>query len=74
MCGAAPLAKVLPPVPIHFKGSGFLLLDRLRPRVSQAPRRHTSEGDGTAKKDDTKTDKADTQRQTAEKKAAASES
>jgi len=69
VCGAAPLTKVFHPVPIHFKGSGFYSTDYGR----GSRKRDASEGDGTVKKDDTKTDKADTTAKP-EKKAAASES
>jgi hypothetical protein len=53
-------------VPIHFKGSGFYSTDYGR----GSRKREAAEGDGAAKKDDKKTDKADK----AEKKTAASES
>jgi putative FmdB family regulatory protein len=67
VCGAAPLTKVLHPVPIHFKGSGFYSTDYGR----GARKRDTAaEGDGAAKKDEQKADKTDK----SEKKAAASES
>ena len=42
MCGAAPLTKVLHPVPIHFKGSGFYSTDYGR----GSRKRDASEGDG----------------------------
>jgi len=65
VCGARPLQKVLHPVPIHFKGSGFYSTDYGR---GSRKKESTSDGDGSAKKDDTKTkDKP------AEKKAAASD-
>ena len=66
MCGASPLTKVLHPVPIHFKGSGFYSTDYGR----GSRKREAAEGDGAVKKDEKKTDKADKP----EKKAAASES
>ena len=68
VCGA-PAQRVLHPVAIHFKGSGFYSTDYGR----GSRKRDASEGDGTAKKDDTKTEKADTTAKP-EKKAAASES
>jgi putative FmdB family regulatory protein len=68
VCGATPLAKVLHPVPIHFKGSGFYSTD-----YGRRSRKGDAEGDGAAKKDEKKADKADKAEKT-EKKAAASES
>jgi putative FmdB family regulatory protein len=64
LCGAGPVAKVLHPVPVHFKGSGFYSTDYGR----GARKRDAAEGDG-GKKDEAKTDKAEKP----EKKAAASE-
>ncbi len=69
MCGATPLTKVLHPVPIHFKGSGFYSTDYGR----GSRKRDASEGDGAAKKDDRKTEKSEAAPKT-EKKPAASES
>ncbi len=63
VCGAGPLVKVLHPVPVHFKGSGFYSTDYGR---GSRKRDAAGEGDG-AKKDDKKTEKS-------EKKAAAGES
>ena len=50
-CGASPLVKVLHPVPIHFKGSGFYSTDYGR----KGKKRDSSDSspDG-AKKDDSK--------------------
>jgi putative FmdB family regulatory protein len=62
VCGAGPLVKVLHPVPVHFKGSGFYSTDYGR---GSRKRETGGEGDG-AKKDETKADKP-------EKKAAASD-
>jgi len=64
VCGAAPVVKVLHPVPVHFKGSGFYSTDYGR---GSRKRDAAGEGDG-AKKDDKKPEKA------AEKKAAAGDS
>ena len=69
VCGAAPLTKVLHPVPIHFKGSGFDSTDYGR----GSRKRDANEGDGSAKKDDKKADKA-VLPPTRRRKAAASES
>ena len=49
VCGASPLVKVLHPVPIHFKGSGFYSTDygrgaRKRDRRSGRRRRGRQEG------------------------------
>ena len=63
VCGAGPLVKVLHPVPVHFKGSGFYSTDYGR---GSRKRDAAGEGDG-ATKDDKKADKP-------EKKAAAGES
>jgi predicted nucleic acid-binding Zn ribbon protein len=51
VCGASPLVKVLHPVPIHFKGSGFYSTDYGR----KGKKRDSSDSspDG-AKKDDSK--------------------
>ena len=68
VCGA-PATRVLHPVAIHFKGSGFYSTDYGR----GSRKRDAAEGDGSAKKDDKKADKAETTA-TTEKKAAASES
>ena len=66
VCGASPLTKVLHPVPVHFKGSGFYSTD-----YGRGSRKRDSGGEGdTAKKDEKKADKAEK----SEKKAAASES
>ncbi len=64
VCGAGPLVKVLHPVPVHFKGSGFYSTDYGR----GGRKREAAESDGgAAKKDEKKPDKP-------EKKAAAGES
>ena len=61
ICGASPLVKVLHPVPVHFKGSGFYSTD-----YGRGSRKRETEGDG-AKKDEKKPEKATAP----EKKAAA---
>jgi putative FmdB family regulatory protein len=68
VCGKGPLVKVLHPVPVHFKGSGFYSTDygrKGRPRDS-------SDSDGAAKKDESvkKVEKSDK----TQKKPAAKES
>ena len=68
VCGASPLVKVLHPVPIHFKGSGFYSTDYGR---GSRKRDGSGEGDGAAKTDDKKADKSDKK---PEKKAAAGDS
>ena len=68
ICGAAPLQKVLHPVPIHFKGSGFYSTDYGR-KGRKRDSSDSSPADG-GKKDEKKSDKAGK----AEKKAAASDS
>jgi putative FmdB family regulatory protein len=67
VCGAAPLVKVLHPVPIHFKGSGFYSTDYGR---GSRKRESSGDGDGGAKKNEKR---ADTSAKP-EKKAAAGES
>lgn len=63
VCGEGPLTKVLHPVPVHFKGSGFYSTD-----YGRGGRKRDSSGDADgAKKDEKKDDK------TPEKKAAAGE-
>jgi putative FmdB family regulatory protein len=62
VCGASPIVKVLHPVPIHFKGSGFYSTDYGRGR-----KRDAAESDGGAKKEE----KKDTKPEKSGKKAAA---
>ena len=64
VCGAGPLVKVLHPVPVHFKGSGFYSTDYGR----GSRKREAAESDGGEKKDEKKEEKKP------EKKAASSES
>jgi putative FmdB family regulatory protein len=47
VCGEGPLTKVLHPVPVHFKGSGFYSTDYGR----GSRKREAHSGDGEAKKD-----------------------
>jgi putative FmdB family regulatory protein len=49
-CGAAPVEKVLYPVAVHFKGSGFYSTDYGRSRKTG------KEGDSDSKPAETKTD------------------
>jgi putative FmdB family regulatory protein len=68
VCGAAPLVKVLHPVPVHFKGSGFYSTDYGR---GSRKRDAAAESDGGGTKDE----KADAKKpDKPEKKAAAGES
>jgi putative FmdB family regulatory protein len=48
ICGKSPLEKVLHPVPVFFKGSGFYSTDYGR----GGRRRETGDGDSKAPKDD----------------------
>ena len=48
VCGASPLVKVLHPVPVHFKGSGFYSTDYGR----GSGKRDGAEGEGGTKKDE----------------------
>jgi putative FmdB family regulatory protein len=66
LCGAGPLVKVLHPVPVHFKGSGFYSTDYGR----GARKRDGSDSDGSQKKDE----KKDAKPEKTEKKAAAGDS
>ena len=50
VCGAAPLVKVLHPVPVHFKGSGFYSTDYGR----RKRKKEAAELDGAKPTDDTK--------------------
>ena len=73
VCGAAPLVKVLHPVPVHFKGSGFYSTEYGR---GGRKRDSSGDGDGGAKKDEKKADKPDKSDKSdkSEKKPAAKES
>jgi putative FmdB family regulatory protein len=73
VCGAAPLVKVLHPVPVHFKGSGFYSTEYGR---GGRKRDTSSDGDAGAKKDEKKAEKADKpgKADKSEKKPAATES
>ena len=62
VCGKSPVEKVLYPVAVHYKGSGFYSTDYGRGR-----KRDGAESDGGAKKDE----KKDTKPEKPEKKAAA---
>ena len=68
VCGKSPVEKVLYPVSVHFKGSGFYSTDYGR---GSRKRDGSGEGDGAAKTDDKKADKSDKK---PEKKAAAGDS
>ena len=64
VCGASPLVKVLHPVPIHFKGSGFYSTDYGR----KGKKRDSSDSSPDGGKKDEKAEKKDKK---PEKKAAA---
>jgi putative FmdB family regulatory protein len=66
VCGASPVEKVLFPVAVHFKGSGFYSTDYGRGK-KKARDGDSSSGDGDAKPADTKKDSG------GEKKAAAAD-
>jgi putative FmdB family regulatory protein len=57
VCGAGPVERVLYPVAVHFKGSGFYSTDYGRGSRKQAK---DGAGDEPAKKDDKKPEKAET--------------
>ena len=61
VCGAAPVQKVLYPVAVHFKGSGFYATD-----YGKGVRKQSTDGDAPAKKDDAP---ASTEKKTPEKTA-----
>jgi putative FmdB family regulatory protein len=48
VCGAAPLERVLYPVAVHFKGSGFYSTD-----YGRGSRKQTKEGEAAASSDGT---------------------
>ena len=56
VCGASPLVKVLHPVPIHFKGSGFYSTDYGRGSGKKEPSTDGGSGDSdsSSKKDSDK--------------------
>jgi putative FmdB family regulatory protein len=54
ICGASPIVKVLHPVPIHFKGSGFYSTDYGR---GSRKREAESDGGGVGKKEEKKESK-----------------
>jgi putative FmdB family regulatory protein len=64
VCGAGPVVKVLHPVPIHFKGSGFYSTD-----YGRGARKRDGEGGDEGAKKDAKKDGAAEKKP--EKKAAA---
>ena len=67
VCGEGPVERVLYPVAVHFKGSGFYSTDYGR----GGRKREAAESDGGAKKDEKKDEKKPDK---PEKKAAAGES
>ena len=69
VCGAKPLQKVLHPVPIHFKGSGFYSTDYGRKGRKRDSSDSSSSDSGS--KETKKSDKPDKSTGTSEKKAAA---
>ena len=56
VCGAAPLVKVLHPVPVHFKGSGFYSTDYGRGGRKKEP---SKDGEKPAEKSGGDSDKGD---------------
>lgn len=79
VCGASPLVKVLHPVPIHFKGSGFYSTDYGRgARKRDADGADGAGGEGGAKeggeKSTDKVEKKAEKSEKSEKKAAADSS
>ena len=72
VCGASPLVKVLHPVPIHFKGSGFYSTDYGRGARKRDADGGGEGGDGGGKKDGSEksTEKVEKKPEKSEKKAA----
>lgn len=72
VCGASPLVKVLHPVPIHFKGSGFYSTDYGRGARKRDADGGGDGGDGAGKKDGSEksTEKVEKKSEKSEKKAA----
>jgi putative FmdB family regulatory protein len=68
VCGASPVEKVLYPVAVHFKGSGFYSTDYGRgSRKKDAAKEGASEsGDSAGGEKDTKTGDKDTKAKAAE--------
>ena len=77
VCGKGPLVKVLHPVPVHFKGSGFYSTDYGRGGRKRDSSDSSGGGEGEGSKDGSKDvkkiEKSDKSEQ-AEKKPAAKES
>jgi putative FmdB family regulatory protein len=48
VCGAGPVAKVLYPVAVHFKGSGFYSTDYGRGSKKKEEAKESASGDGAA--------------------------
>ena len=69
VCGKGPLVKVLHPVPVHFKGSGFYSTDYGR-GGRKRDRSAGGDGESAAKKNEKSAEKPEK----SEKKAAAGES
>jgi predicted nucleic acid-binding Zn ribbon protein len=57
VCGKSPVEKVLYPVSVHFKGSGFYSTDY--GRGSRKSETAESDGGGASKKDEKKEEKKD---------------
>ena len=55
VCGAAPLVRVLHPVAVHYKGSGFYSTD-----YGRGSRKPSKDGDEGGEKKDTKEKKKET--------------
>ena len=73
VCGKGPLVKVLHPVPVHFKGSGFYSTDYGRKGRKRDSSDSSPDGDGGGSKDVKKIEKPDKSGKS-EKKPAAKES
>jgi putative FmdB family regulatory protein len=66
VCGASPVTKVLHPVPVFFKGSGFYSTDSGR---GKRKKDGGSEGDGSPAKSDDAAKKSEDKKPAAEKSA-----
>jgi putative FmdB family regulatory protein len=59
VCGSSPVQKVLYPVAIHFKGSGFYSTDYGRGASSRRDGKEAEAASSESKSEDTKTEKVE---------------
>jgi predicted nucleic acid-binding Zn ribbon protein len=58
ICGASPIERVLVPVAVHFKGSGFYSTDYGRSRKRGGSKESGDDGSSSEKSSESKTEKA----------------